>query len=97
MAVAAALKQAGHSLVSLQQLDGPCRYGDTPAWLASMRELIEDWLTPLIASARSLEVDISIYPCNGLRYHLGHNNKLNISKLIFWKKKGRLQNHVETQ
>ena len=96
LVLAYAMKHEGHTLVSLRQLDGPCNYGDTTAWLQALRELVEDWLMPLMQTARSLESDVSIYPCNGVRYHLGHNNKFDISMLIFWKK-DRLQDHVETQ
>ena len=94
--LASAMKQHGHSLVSLQQLVGACNYGDTPAWLDAMRELVEDWLAASIEAARSLHAEVNIYPCNGVRYHLGHHHKFDISKLIFWKK-DRLQDHVETQ
>ncbi len=83
-------------MVSLQQLVEPLSYADVTAWLEAMRELVEDWLKPLIDTARSLDSDVSIYPCNGLRYHLGHNNKLELSKLMFWKK-DRLQDYVDTQ
>ena len=96
LALAYALKHEGHSLVSLQQLNGPLSYGDVTAWLESMRELVEDWLKPLIDAGRRLDADVSIYPCNGLRYHLRHNNKFELSMLMFWKK-DRLQDHVDTQ
>ena len=93
--VAYAMKQPGHSLVVLDQLAGPCNYGDTTAWLEDMLGLVADWLNPLLATARSLEADVCIYPCNGVRYHFGPNNRLNISRLMFWKKE-RLRDHVET-
>ena len=96
LVLADAMKHDGHSLVSLQQLGGPVSYGDATAWLESMRALVEDWLQPLIDSGRRLNSDISIYPCNGLRYHLRRNNKFELSKLMFWKK-DRLQDHVDTR
>ena len=97
IALAYAMQNDGHSLVLIDQLDGPCQYGDTAAWLEEMLELVEDWLNPLIETAKkSLDVDVNIYPCNGVRYHFSNNNKFNISKLMFWKK-DRLQDHVDTQ
>ena len=96
LALAYAMKHDGHSLVSLQQLNGPLSYGDVTLWLVSMRELVEDWLKPLIDAASRLDADVSIYPCNGLRYHLRQNNKFELSMLMFWKK-DRLQDHVDTQ
>ena len=94
--IAYAMKHPGHSVVLLDQLTGPCSYGDTRAWLEDMLELVADWLDPLLETARSLEADVRIYPCNGVRYHFGHNNKLSISKLMFWKKES-LRDHVETR
>jgi len=96
LVLAYTMKHDGHSLVSLQQLVEPLSYADVTAWLEAMRELVEDWLKPLIGTARSLDSDVSIYPCNGLRYHLGQNNKFELSKLMFWKK-DRLQDYVDTQ
>ncbi len=94
--LAYAMQNDGHSLVLINQLDGPCNYGDTTAWLDEMLEVVADWLKPVMATAQSLDVDIDIYPCNGVRYHFSNNNKFNISKLMFWKK-DRLQDYVETQ
>ena len=94
--LAYAMKHQGHSLVSMQQLDGPCSYGDVPAWLDELRVVVEDWLKPLIETAASLDAEVDIYPCNGVRYHFSNNNKFNISKLMFWKK-DRLQDYVDTQ
>ncbi len=94
--LADAMRNDGHSLVVLKQLDGPCNYGDTSAWLDEMLELVADWLKPLIETAKSLDADVNIYPCNGVRYHFSNNNKFNISKLMFWKK-DRFQDHVDTQ
>ncbi len=94
--LAYAMQDDGHSLVLIDQLDGPCNYGDTSAWLEEMLEVVEDWLKPIIETAKSLDVDVNIYPCNGVRYHFNNNNKFNISKLMFWKK-DRLQDHVDTQ
>jgi hypothetical protein len=96
IALACAMKNDGHSLVLIDQLDGPCNYGDTSAWLEDMLEVVEDWLSPIIETAASLDADVNIYPCNGVRYHFNPNNKFNISKLMFWKK-DRLQDHVDTQ
>ena len=96
IAIAYAMKHPGHSLVVLEQLAGPCSYGDTPAWLEDMLELVADWLNPLLETARSLEANVCIYPCNGVRYDFGHNNKPGISKLMFWKKES-LRDHVETR
>jgi hypothetical protein len=96
IALAYAMKNQGHSLVSMQQLDGPCNYGDTPAWLDELLVVVEDWLKPLIKTARSLDAEVDIYPCNGVRYHFSNNKQYNISKLIFWKK-DRLQDYVDTQ
>ena len=86
----------GHSLVVLNQLDGPCNYGDTMAWLDDMLELVKDWLEPLLVTATSLDTDVNIYPCNGVRYHFSNNNKPGISKLMFWKK-DHLRDYVDTQ
>ena len=94
--LAQAMQQQGHVLASLNQLEGACHYGDTAAWLEDMLELVADWIEPLLAAAKSLDADVNIYPCNGVRYHLGHNNKFNIKKLMLWKK-DRLQDHVDTQ
>lgn len=94
--VAQAMRHAGHSVVVIDQLDGPCNYGDTAAWLDHMLELVSDWLEPLLATARSLNANVNIYPCNGVRYHFGNNNKLNIARLMFWKK-DRLGDYVDTQ
>ena len=94
--VAQAMQEPGHSVVVLDQLDGPCNYGDTRAWSEAMPELVTDWLEPLLVAARSLDADVNIYPCNGVRYHFGNNNKLGISRLMFWKK-DRLEDYVETQ
>ena len=94
--IAYAMRAEGHSLVLLDQLDGPCNYGDSMAWLDEMLELVEYWLEPLVKTASSLDADVNIYPCNGVRYHFDNNNKFNISKLMFWKKE-RLQDHVDTQ
>lgn len=94
--LAYAMQQQGHSLVTLNQLDGPCNYGDTATWLDELSDLVVDWLAPLIETANSLDADVNIYPCNGVRYHFSNNNKTGISKLIFWKK-DRLQDYVETQ
>jgi len=96
IALAYAMKHDGHSLVSIQHLDGPCNYGDTAAWLDEMLEIVNDWLMPLLQTARSLDTAIDIYPCNGVRYHFSHKNKFNRSKLKFWKK-DRLQDYVDTQ
>ncbi len=96
IALAYAMQHDGHSLLCLKQLDGPCNYGDTPAWLDELADVVEDWLRPLIETAMSLEAEVNIYPCNGVRYHFDNNNKFSISKLIFWKK-DRLQDYVETQ
>jgi hypothetical protein len=97
IALACAMQHDGHSLVVINQLDGPCNYADTSAWLEEMLQVVEDWLNPLIETAKkSLDVDVNIYPCNGVRYHFSNNNKFNISKLMFWKK-DRLQDHVDTQ
>ena len=97
IALAYAMQHDGHSLVVINQLDGPCNYADTSAWLEEMLEVVEDWLKPLIETAKkSQDVDVNIYPCNGVRYHFSNNNKFNISKLMFWKK-DRLQDHVDTQ
>jgi hypothetical protein len=96
IALAHAMKHAGHSLVVIDQLDGPCNYSDSSAWLDEMPEVVEDWLNPLIETAKLLDADVYIYPCNGVRYHFSNNNKFNISKLMFWKK-DRLQDHVDTQ
>ena len=93
--LAYAMQHDGHSLVVIDQLDGPCNYADTSAWLEAMLEVVEDWLNPIIETAKSLDTDVSIYPCNGVRYHFNNNNKFNISKLMFWKK-DRLQDHVDT-
>jgi len=90
------MQQDGHSLVCIKQLDGPCNYGDTSAWLDALTEVIEDWLKPLIDTARSLDAEVNIYPCNGVRYHFSNKYKFSISDLIFWKK-DRLQDYVETQ
>ena len=86
----------GHSLVVLNQLDGPCNYGDTMAWLDDMLELVRDWLEPLLVTATSLDTDVNIYQCNGVRYHFRNNNKPGISKLMFWKK-DHLRDYVDTQ
>jgi len=94
--LAYAMQNEGHSLVLINQLDGPCNYADTSAWLDEMLEVVEDWLNPIIETAKSLDADVNIYPCNGLRYHFNNNNKFNISKLMFWKK-DRLQDYVDTQ
>jgi len=94
--LAYAMQNDGHSLVVIDQLDGPCNYGDTSAWLEETLEVVEDWLNPVIETAKSLDADVNIYPCNGVRYHFNNNNKFNISKLMFWKK-DRLQDHVDTQ
>jgi len=91
-----AMKDGAHSLVSIQQLEGSCNYGDTSAWLDEMPDVVEDWLRPLIETARSLDADVNIYPCNGVRYHFSNKNKFTISKLIFWKK-DHLQDYVDTQ
>lgn len=97
IALACAMQHDGHSLVVINQLDGPCNYADTSAWLEEMLQVVEDWLNPLIETAKkSLDVDVNIYPCNGVRYDFSNNNKFNISKLMFWKK-DRLQDHVDTQ
>ena len=69
---------------------------DASAWLDHMLELVADWLNPLIETAKSLDADVRVYPCNGVRYHFSNNNKFNISKLMWWKK-GRLQDYVDTQ
>ncbi|MGB5455749.1 MAG: hypothetical protein WBO73_13750 [Gammaproteobacteria bacterium] len=95
IALAYAMKHDGHSLVSLNQLDGPCSYGDVSAWLDEMLALVEDWFKPVIETARSLDADVDIYPCNGMRYHFGHNNTFAFNPLKFWKK-DRLQDHVDT-
>ena len=94
--LAHAMKHQGHTLVSMQQLDGPCNDGDTRAWLDELLVVVDDWLKPLIATANSLDAEVDIYPCNGVRYHFSNNNKFNISKLMFWKK-DRLQDYVDTQ
>lgn len=94
--LACTLHNDGHSVVVIKQLDGPCNYGDTTAWLDEMLELVEGWLNPLLSTAKSLDAELSIYPCNGVRYHFSNNNKFNISKLMFWKK-DRLRDYVETQ
>jgi hypothetical protein len=94
--LAYAMQHGGHSLVLFDQLEGPCNYADASAWLDEMLEVVEDWLNPIIETAKSLDADVNIYPCNGVRYHFSNNNKFNISKLMFWKK-GRLQDHVDTQ
>jgi hypothetical protein len=94
--LAYAMQHDGHSLVCLQQLDGPCNYGDTPAWCDELADVVEDWLKPVIDSAMSLDAEVNIYPCNGVRYHFSNNYKFSISDLIFWKK-DRLQDYVETQ
>ncbi|MGD2054281.1 MAG: hypothetical protein PVG45_09245 [Gammaproteobacteria bacterium] len=94
--LAYAMQQDGHSLICLKQLDGPCNYGDTSAWLDQLTDVVEDWLKPLIETARSLDAEVNIYPCNGVRYHFDNKNKFRISDLIFWKK-DRLQDYVETQ
>ena len=96
ISLACAMKHDGHSLVVIHQLDGPCNYSDTSAWIEEMLEVVEDWLNPLIETAKSLDADVCIYPCNGVRYHFNNKNKFNISKLMFWKK-DRLQDHVDTQ
>lgn len=96
VALAYAMKHEGHSLVSMQQLDGPCNYGDARAWLDELLVVVEDWLRPLIETARSLDAQVDIYPCNGVRYHFSNNKQFNISKLMFWKK-DRLQGYVDTQ
>ena len=93
--LAYAMKQNGHSLVWMDQLQAPCLYGDTAAWLDEMLELVACWLEPLITTAASLDAEVNIYPCNGVRYHFDNKNKLNISRLMFWKK-GRLQDHVDS-
>ncbi len=93
--LAYAMQQHGHSLVSINQLDGPCNYGDTSTWLDELAAVVADWLAPLIEAASSLDVNVDIYPCNGVRYHFSNKNKSVISKLIFWKK-DRLQDYVET-
>jgi hypothetical protein len=94
--LAYAMQRHGHSLVSIRQLDGPCNYSDTPAWLNELTGVIEDWLEPLIETADSLDAEVNIYPCNGVRYHFSNKNKFRISDLVFWKKH-RLQDYVETQ
>ena len=94
--LAHAMQHEGHSLVVINQLDGPCNYGDTSAWLEEMLEVVEYWLKPIIETAISLDADVYIYPCNGVRYHFNNKNKFNISKLMFWKK-DRLQDYVDTQ
>ncbi len=96
IALAYAMQNDGHSLVVINQLDGPCNYADTSAWFEAMLEVVEDWLKPIIETAKSLDADVNIYPCNSVRYHFNNNNKFNISKLMFWKK-DRLQDHVDTQ
>ena len=96
LVLAYAMRNEGHSLVVIKQLDGPCNYGDTPAWLDQMLELVADWLNPLIETAKSLDADVRVYPCNGVRYHFRNNNKFSISKLMWWKK-DRLQDYVDTQ
>lgn len=93
--IAQAMQQPGHGVVVLDQLDGPCNYGDSAAWLDAMLELVDDWLEPLLAAAQGLDAVVNVYPCNGVRYHSGNNNKLDISKLMFWKK-DRLGDYVET-
>ena len=96
IAVAERMREAGHTLVLIDQLDGPCNYSDTAAWLEAMLETVENWLEPLRQVAAGLDVELDIYPCNGVRYHFSHNNKMNIRKLMFWKK-DHLGDHVETQ
>jgi hypothetical protein len=75
IALAYAMKHDGHSLAVIHQLEGPCNYSDTSAWLEEMLEVVEDWLKPLIETAASLDADVNIYPCNGVRYHFNNNNK----------------------
>ncbi len=96
IALAYAMRNAGHSVAVIKQLDGPCNYGDTTAWLDEMLDLVADWLNPLLATAKSLGAEVCIYPCNGVRYHFSNNNKFNISKLMFWKK-DHLRDYVDTQ
>jgi hypothetical protein len=90
------MQHEGHSLLCLKQLDGPCNYGDVSAWLDALEEVIDDWIKPLIATAISVDAEVNIYPCNGVRYHFSNKNKFSISDLVFWKK-DRLQDYVETQ
>jgi hypothetical protein len=94
--LAYAMKAEGHSLVSMPRLEAHCNQGDTGAWLGEMLDIVEYWLKPLLATATSLDADVNIYPCNGVRYHFDNKNKFNISQLMFWKK-GRLQDHVDSQ
>jgi len=96
IALAYSMQHDGHSLVCLKQLDGPCNYGDVAAWGDELGDVVEDWLEPLIDTAKSLDAEVNIYPCNGVRYHFDNKYKFSISDLIFWKK-DRLQDYVETQ
>jgi len=95
IALAHAMRQEGHCLAVLQQLDGPCSYSDVSAWLDEMLVIVDQWLEPLIETARLLDAEIFVYPCNGVRYHFSNKNTFRLSKLMFWKKH-RLQDHVET-
>ena len=94
--IAQAMQQTAHTVVVLDQLGGPCGYGDIRAWLAEMLDVLGDWIEPLLATAKSLDADVNIYPCNAVRYHFANNNKLNISRLMFWKR-DQLGDYVDTQ
>jgi hypothetical protein len=69
---------SGVEVLHISQLEHLINYTDVNIWLDSLTEVLENWLYPLVKSARNNRIKLSLYPCNGRGYQFSKYDDLKL-------------------
>lgn len=69
---------AGVKVLHISQLEHLINYTDVNIWLDGLAELLENWLYPLVKSAKNNSIKLSLYPCNGRCYQFSKYDHLKL-------------------
>ena len=86
------LPDEDHGLVVIDDLIGPCSYGDVDAWIESLETVYEQWLEPLNTMLKKRKLGtISLYTGEGRMFQVTANHLMK-----FWRRTRPLNPFVNT-
>lgn len=76
------------NLLHIAELENLTNYTDVSMWLEKLTEIVDNWIYPLIKFANKNNIKVTMYPCNGKKYHFGK-----FDALKFWRQ-GKVEQYV---
>lgn len=76
------------NLLHIAELENLTNYTDVTMWLEKLTETLDDWIYPLIKFANKNNIKVTLYPCNGKKYHFEK-----FDALKFWRQ-GKVEQYV---